>query len=120
MYKVSLNDLIFYANHGLYSEETRSGNRFIVNISAFYKSDKKIDEHLNRTVDYEILGKIVFKRMQLTSSLLETIAEDIIKEVKQTFSFVEKIEISIQKENPPLGLNCRSSEVSIIKNFNIL
>lgn len=118
MYKVALNDLVFYANHGVYSEETLSGNRFIINVSAYYQSDKKIDEHLNRTVDYEILANIVAKRMALTSSLLETIVEDIIAEIKSAFPFVETISVSLQKENPPLGLNCRSSEVSLTKNFN--
>lgn len=118
MYKVSLNDLVFYANHGMYSEETLTGNRFIVNVSVYYQSNQKIDEHLNRTVDYEILAQIVSKRMALTSSLLETIVEDIIYEVKDSFPFIEKITVSLQKENPPLGLNCRSSEVSLTKNFN--
>ena len=117
MYKVSLNDLVFYANHGLYTQETLSGNRFIVNISVWYKPSSQVNEKINLTVDYEVLAKIIQQRMSLASNLLESIAEDIIKEVKTAFPFAEKTEISIQKENPPLGLNCRSSEVSILKEY---
>ena len=117
MYKVALNDLVFYANHGLYTEETLSGNRFVVNIATYYTPSQKIEEQLSKTVDYEVLASIIKKRISITSDLLETIVEDIISETKKQFPFIEKVEVSLKKLNPPLGLNCASSEVSVTKTF---
>jgi dihydroneopterin aldolase len=59
--------------------------------------------HLHQTLDYTELYSIVKKRMAIPTPLLETIATEMVEEIRSTYSEAEKISISIKKLYPPVN-----------------
>jgi dihydroneopterin aldolase len=103
MIKVALNDIRIFAYHGFYPEEQILGNNFLLDIAVeFDPTDRDLADNLERTVNYEILYKIVQQEMKKTRSLLETVAQSITDEILKTYPFVFHICTKIKKLNPPM------------------
>ena len=104
MGKIILNEIRVYAFHGCMEEEKKIGSDYIVNLEVETdminpaKSDDIID-----ALDYVSLNKIVKEEMSVSSKLLEHVAQRIIDRVLKQFSEVESIEVSVAKQNPPIG-----------------
>lgn len=106
MLKISLNNVKFTSNHGLYNEEEILGNTFIVNATATCKQFENENVSINNTVNYGSIFEIVEKFLQTRTDLLETLTINICNEILAKFSLIVEIEVCITKKNPP------------IKNFN--
>ncbi|MDE3126249.1 MAG: dihydroneopterin aldolase [Bacteroidota bacterium] len=103
MLSIYLNNVIFWAYHGLYKEEKITGNEFEVNVRVDYVA-KEITtfQSIQDTINYVAIFKIVQNRMEKPTPLLEAIAVDIGQQILAEFSMVEKAIISIKKLNPPI------------------
>lgn len=102
MIKIHLEQLHFFAHHGLYEEERILGNEFIVDINIYYLPYQKIIHSINETVDYSAVYGLLAERMKHPSDLLETIATGFCYQVMEKFSAVQTIEFSIKKLCPPI------------------
>lgn len=111
--KISLNELRLRAYHGYYEEEQLLGGEYVTNVSvetedvSATKSDILAD-----TIDYQKLYVIIAEEMAKPSKLLEHVAARI-RERILSFEGVKAFEINIIKENPPLGVRCKSSAVQV-------
>jgi dihydroneopterin aldolase len=95
---IQLNDVKFYGYHGLYKEEQKVGNNFIVNLSIeFIPTAQKIT-CISETIDYVQVYHLVNTRMKIPTSLLETIVGDIADSIFEKFSIAQKVNIQITKE----------------------
>ena len=95
---IQLNDVKFYGYHGLYKEEQKVGNNFIVNLSIeFIPAAKKITS-ISETIDYVQVYHLVNTRMKMPTPLLETIVVDIADSIFEKFSIAQKVNIQITKE----------------------
>lgn len=95
---IQLNNIQFYGYHGLYKEEQKVGNNFIVNLSIeFVPVNHKITS-ISETIDYVQVYHLVNARMQITTPLLETIVGDIADSIFEKFSMAQKVNIQITKE----------------------
>jgi len=95
---IQLNNIQFYGYHGLYKEEQKVGNNFIVNLSIeFVPVNHKITS-IRETIDYVQVYHLVNTRMQITTPLLETIVRDIADSIFEKFSMAQKVNIQITKE----------------------
>jgi len=56
--------------------------------------------------------------MEKPSKLLETVADQIVKNVLADLSSVEKVELKISKLNPPIGGKCRKASVFLAQERN--
>ncbi|HTH82162.1 MAG TPA: dihydroneopterin aldolase [Mucilaginibacter sp.] len=111
---VALHGAEFFAWHGFYPEEQKTGNNFIVDIEVeFTPGDNIHDDELNNTVNYELLYDMICEEMKLTKKLIETVAQTIIDRVKQQYTFVDSIELTIKKLNPLVGAKTKYSSVTI-------
>lgn len=101
---ISLNQMVFYAYHGVYDSEKELGQRFIINFSAELDYNKAaINDDLQLTVNYgEIYTKIEEIFQAKKYNLLESAAYNIIKELFLSFSSLEFIEIEIIKPSVPI------------------
>lgn len=100
---ISLNDLQFYAFHGLYPEERLTGNTFIVSVELSYQPpEDKLIETIGDTVNYAAVYALVKARMQTPSDLLETLAMLITEDIFSGFPAVTRIKTEIQKMHPPI------------------
>ena len=104
MGKIILNEIRVYAFHGCMEEEKRIGSDYIVNLEVETDmiNPAKTDDIVD-AVDYVSLYKIVKEEMSVSSKLLEHVAQRIIDRVLNQFSEVESIEVSVAKQNPPIG-----------------
>lgn len=104
MGKIILNEIRVYAFHGCMEEEKRIGSDYIVNLEVETDmiNPAKTDDIVD-AVDYVSLNKIVKEEMSVSSKLLEHVAQRIIDRVLKQFSEVESIEVSVAKQNPPIG-----------------
>ncbi len=113
-YTVSLLELKYHARHGLYAFEKEQGNDFVLSISvAFNVPNNHNFEQLEQTYNYELLAQIAQKHMDNPTDLLETVCQRIAEEIKvtNTLEGLEKIVISLAKQNPPIGVECGASVV---------
>lgn len=101
--KVSLENVRFFAYHGVYPEEQLVGNEFLLNIETQMKALPDEEDDLSFTINYERLYEIASAEMQHTRKLIETVAVAILKKTSAEFPFVDRIKISIRKMHLPLG-----------------
>lgn len=100
---VHLYDLRLFGYHGVYPEEQRIGGIFIVNVSVGWEPPASVIRDLDETIDYTHLYQLVKERMDTATPLLETLAMDITAIIRERFSQVTKISISIKKLHPPVN-----------------
>jgi 7,8-dihydroneopterin aldolase/epimerase/oxygenase len=98
---VALKDVKYFALHGYYPEEQLTGNHFMIDLITEF-TPTGFDDELAQTVNYEDLNSIITAEMKNTQKLLETVLNNIISKVMERYPFVEKIDVSIKKLNPPM------------------
>ncbi|WP_316800379.1 dihydroneopterin aldolase [Pedobacter frigidisoli] len=98
---VALKDVKCFALHGYYPEEQLTGNHFIVDLETRF-NPRGFDDDLSQTVNYEELNAIISDEMKNTQKLLETVLNNIISKVIDVYPFIDGVEVSIKKLNPPM------------------
>ncbi|MCH5236049.1 MAG: dihydroneopterin aldolase [Muribaculaceae bacterium] len=114
-YKISLNNLLFYAYHGVMEEERKNGNEFRVSLSVFipYNNEIALDD-IDATVSYADLYEIVKEEMAKPKNLLETVAQRIVLDIKSNFPQIKRGEVTIEKMHPPIPGILGTASVSLI------
>jgi len=98
---VALKDVKCFALHGFYPEEQILGNHFVIDIETEF-TPLGFDDELYQTVNYEDLNSIILEEMKNTQKLLETVLNNIISKVIKQYPFVETVNVSMKKLNPPM------------------
>lgn len=99
-----MTDIRIYAFHGCMEEEERIGSDYIVNLEV--EADMKkasATDALVDAVDYVNLNTIVKEEMSVRSKLLEHVGQRIIDRILKQFPEVLSVEVSVAKQNPPIG-----------------
>ena len=98
---VALRDVKCFALHGYYPEEQIIGNHFVIDLETEF-TPRGFDDEINQTVNYEDLNTIIREEMKNTQKLLETVLNNIISKVIALYPFVETVNVSMKKLNPPM------------------
>lgn len=98
---VALKDVKCFALHGYYPEEQLIGNHFVVDLETEFLP-QGFDDELGQTVNYEDLNHIILEEMKHTQKLLETVLKNIISKVIELYPFVDTVNVSMKKLNPPM------------------
>src|SRR5262245_45178755 len=99
---ISLTKLRFFAYHGLYAEEKKTGNQFEVNLSVSYTPSQGTITDLSDTINYVSLYELLKKEMQQPRDLLETLAMQVAEKIHLQFPQVKTIDFSITKLQAPI------------------
>ena len=105
-FEIKLENLKFYAYHGLFEHEKRDGNEFEVTLSVKFTAiprEHLYPENLQTTISYVSLFKIVKGEMDSPRQLLETVGRNIVERIKREFPFCTSIECKITKTKPPIA-----------------
>ncbi|MBE9664571.1 dihydroneopterin aldolase [Mucilaginibacter myungsuensis] len=114
MITVSLHGAEFFAYHGFYPEEQLLGNKFIIDIYVDFETDADLSaDELSDTVNYEQLYNIAKEEMAKTAKLLETVAHNITKRIRDEHPYLLSIRVALKKLNPPLQGRVAHSAVTI-------
>ena len=104
----------FFAFHGYYDEEQKIGNKYGVDLRVYVDlAAAAATDSLPRTINYEILYRIVLTEMAEPARLLEHLAQRILDRVLAQFGHVGAVEVSVSKFNPPLGGICERARVTL-------
>jgi len=101
---IRMEGMKFYAFHGVLPQENLVGANFYINLKlkTDFSQAAETDE-LEGTVSYAEIHAVVKEEMQITSKLLEHVCGRIAKRIFHDFPSIESIDISLFKENPPMG-----------------
>jgi dihydroneopterin aldolase len=112
---ILLENVVFYAYHGVLPQETKVGNEYIVNLRIGINLSKAAySDRLEDTVSYADIYADMKKEMEIPSRLLENVAYRIIRRLKEKYKSIESIEIKLAKRNPPMGAKLDCAAVVLI------
>ena len=114
MGEIILRDLTIYAYHGCFSEETKIGAEYKLDV--WVKGDFSLAEQtddLSQTVDYVVLSDIVNEEMAKPSKLIEHVAGRILSRLLSLCSQIKLAGLVIKKPNPPMNTYADSVEYKI-------
>ncbi len=94
---IQLHQVKFYGYHGLYEEEKKLGNTFIVDLSIRFTPPSEGVIAIHQTIDYVTVYELVKARMELPTPLLETLVKDIVTSLLEQFPIAQSITIQITK-----------------------
>ena len=114
---IELKKIRFFAHHGLYAEERKTGNEFEVNLSVAYTPVAGTITDLDETVNYEKLYELLKTEMQKSRDLLETFVMEVTEVIHGSFPRIKRVEISITKLQPPIAGFSGSVGVTYCKEY---
>ena len=113
--KIYLRNVRFHAFHGVLPLEGIVGNDYLVNLVLDYdfSSAMKTDD-LQGTLNYAEVYQKVREEMVVPSKLLEHVAGRIAHRLFSDFPEIQKLQLSITKENPPMGADSDGAGVEVV------
>ena len=101
--RILLPRVRFYAHHGVDPQEQLTGD-----FNEAMQTDR-----LEGTVSYADLYESIKTEMDIPSKLLEHVAGRILQRLFDDFPSISRIRLTLTKENPPMGADCREAGVEI-------
>jgi dihydroneopterin aldolase len=101
-FTIELKNLRFFALHGMYHEEQKTGTEFAVNITLVCKPANEKIISISETINYVAVYSIVQEIFREQKKLLELCAQEIADVLEASFPIVERLVISIHKLHPPI------------------
>jgi len=111
---IFLENLRFFAHHGVGEQETFLGNEFTVNlrlkvdITCAMQTDDVAD-----TVSYADVYEAVKAEMAIPSRLLEHVCGRITDRLFRDFPLIEEIHLKLAKRNPPMGADIETAGIEL-------
>ena len=101
---IRMEGMKFYAFHGVLPQENLVGTNYYIDLRLKTDFSRAAEtDKLEGTVNYADIHAAVKEEMQITSQLLEHVCQRIARRLFQDFPTIETIDISLFKENPPMG-----------------
>lgn len=100
---IGLENMEFYAYHGVYSEERVIGAKFLVSVKLLCDIFISGEDKLEDTYNYEWIYEITSDEMSRPKKLLETIAFHMATRLKEKSSCLISGSIKISKEGLAIG-----------------
>ncbi|WP_294586680.1 dihydroneopterin aldolase [uncultured Phocaeicola sp.] len=108
---VHLKGLKIYAYHGVLPQENRIGAEYTIDLQLRTDFTTAAEtDNLDNTVNYATIFEAVKAEMSVPSQLLEHVAARIANRLLQNFP-LEEVKISIYKQNPPMGADCKQTGI---------
>lgn len=111
---VFLKDVRFHAFHGVMPQEAKVGGDFLVNLRIGYPIGKAMQtDEVADTLNYAEVYALVAQQMKQPSKLLEHVAGRIVQAISERFPLVTSIDLTMMKQNPPMGADAVGAGVEI-------
>lgn len=118
--QIKITDLEVFANHGVFLEENKLGQKFLVSAVLYTDTRKagKTDD-LTASIHYGEVSAFITKYMkEHTYQLLERVAETLAEEMLKSISGLCKIDLEIKKPWAPVGLPLKTVSVKISREWH--
>ncbi|MBR4944056.1 MAG: 2-amino-4-hydroxy-6-hydroxymethyldihydropteridine diphosphokinase [Peptococcaceae bacterium] len=106
MDKICIENLEIYARHGVFPEENKLGQKFVICAQMYVDAAKAArQDDLNLSVNYgEVCYFIKDLMEQHTFRLIETVADVLAREILLKFPLIQRITLEVKKPNAPVML----------------
>lgn len=112
--KITLHEMRFYAYHGVFAQEQRVGNHFIVELSFWADIAESLHrDELEETISYADVYEVIKAEMSIPSRLLEHVVGRISERLFATFPRMQRIALTLSKCNPPFPGEVHSAAVTL-------
>ena len=113
--KLFINNLEIFANHGLFEEENKLGQKFIFGIECELNYQKALfSDEMTDSISYADIAEVVVKTATTnTFNLLERLAGEILKNIFTEFSQIENINLKINKPGAPIKYHFEKCGVEV-------
>lgn len=104
--EIRIEDLEVYAYHGVYPEETKLGQLFVVR-AVLYTDTRRagVSDELTESTNYGEVCSFIAKWMkEHTCKLIEAVAERLAGQILLKFPLVHSLELEIRKPQAPISL----------------
>lgn len=120
MDEIHIKNLEVFAKHGVFAEENRLGQKFVVNVILY--TDTRLagkQDELTKSIHYGEAAAFITKFMQEhTYQLIETVAEQLAQAMLAQISLLQAVEIEIKKPWAPVGLPLETVSVRIRRSWH--
>lgn len=120
MDKIIIKDFEVFGNHGVFEEEKRLGQKFILSIELSLDTrEAAITEDLSKSVHYgELAHKVEEEFKKQSYDLIETTAEKICEFILLEYSLVKKVKVSLKKPWAPILRSLDTVFIEIERQWN--
>lgn len=116
---ISIDNLRFYANHGVMEQEKITGGTFLVSLVVHGDFSKAcIFDDVEETVNYAKVFELTKKEMSIHSDLIENVAYRIAQRILNEITQAESVSVKVTKTNPPMGAQCSGASITLEANRN--
>ncbi len=113
--RIRLKSMQFYGHHGVDAAERDLGGRFAFDIELVADLTRPGEsDDLSDTVDYKAIYDLVARVQRRGFNLLESLAQNIAREILQAFE-VEEVTVRARKQSVPLGGLIDYAEVELTR-----
>lgn len=118
--KINIKGLEVFANHGVYPEENKLGQKFVVNATLYVDTRKAgLSDDLDLSVNYGIICHQITEFLTAnTYKLIERAAEELSRHLLVQNPLIQEIDIEIEKPGAPIGLPLETVSVKIHRGWH--
>lgn len=118
--EIRIRGLRVFAHHGVFPEETRLGQTFLVNATLFMSTRKGgLADSLEQTISYADVCQFLTEYLQQnTWKLLEAAAEHTCREMLLRFPLLREVELELEKPSAPIPLPFDTVSVCIRRSWH--
>lgn len=118
--KIKIENLEVFANHGVFPEENKLGQKFLVS-AVLYTDTRKagMSDDLTASINYGEVSQFIYTYMkEHTYQLIERVAESLAEELLLHTERLERVRIEVKKPWAPVGLPLESVSVEIERGWH--
>lgn len=111
---INLDQMQFYAYHGVLEQERAVGNTFVVDLSlTLSKTTSLYQDELDETINYALVYDAVAEEMYKPSQLLEHVVGRIAQRLFGDFPLIARLTIQLSKQKPPFSADIQAARISL-------
>lgn len=111
---IILQEMHFYAYHGVLPQERVVGGDYTVSVEVDVDTTAAMEHDVvDMTLNYAELYEVVRCEMLTPSDLLEHLAGRIGKAIMTAFPQVKAVDLIVMKDNPPMGADCKGAGIKL-------
>jgi len=111
---ITLTNVRFRALHGVLPQERRVGGDYTLTLRVGFDVSRAVQsDDVADTLNYATLYEMARQEMAVPSQLLEHVAGRIGQRVLSEWPEVTTVDLTLTKENPPMGADCDGASVEL-------
>jgi dihydroneopterin aldolase/2-amino-4-hydroxy-6-hydroxymethyldihydropteridine diphosphokinase len=120
MDKIKIQNLEVYCNHGVFPEETKLGQKFLISAVLYMDTrEAGLTDRLELSVNYGEVSHFMKEYMENhTFKLIEAVVENLAREILLHFSLISKVTLEIKKPWAPIGLPLDTVSIEITRGWH--